>query len=45
MDFDLPEDHELLRRTVRDFATAEVAPVAEELDRTKSFCASSVTSG
>src|SRR3954463_972632 len=37
MDFDLPEDHELLRRTVRDFATAEVAPVAEELDRTKSF--------
>jgi short/branched chain acyl-CoA dehydrogenase len=37
MDFDLPDDHELLRRTVRDFATAEVAPVAEELDRTKSF--------
>src|SRR6188472_469510 len=37
MDFDLPEDHELLRRTVRDFATAEVAPVAEELDKTKSF--------
>src|SRR6187397_3577509 len=37
MDFDLPEDHELLRRTVRDFARNEVAPVAEELDRTKSF--------
>src|SRR3954452_9693595 len=37
MDFDLPDDHELLRRTVRDFAEAEVAPVAEELDRTKSF--------
>src|SRR5215216_2325505 len=37
MDFDLPDDHELLRRTVRDFAEAEVAPAAEELDRTKSF--------
>ena len=37
MDFDLPDDHELLRHTVRDFAEAEVAPVAEELDRTKRF--------
>src|SRR5215475_1221985 len=37
MDFDLSPDHELIRRTVREFATAEVAPVAEELDRTKSF--------
>jgi alkylation response protein AidB-like acyl-CoA dehydrogenase len=37
MDFDLPDDHELLRRTVREFAEGEVAPVAEELDRTKSF--------
>jgi short/branched chain acyl-CoA dehydrogenase len=37
MNFDLSDDHELLRRTVRDFAEAEVAPVAEELDRTKAF--------
>src|ERR1700756_5828036 len=37
MDFDLSPDHELIRRTVREFAQAEVAPVAEELDRTKSF--------
>ena len=37
MDFDLSPDHELIRRTVRDFATGEVAPVAEELDRTKAF--------
>ncbi|MEA2467353.1 MAG: hypothetical protein QOJ57_1479 [Thermoleophilaceae bacterium] len=37
MRFDLPDDHELLRRTVRDFAEQEVAPVAEELDRTKTF--------
>jgi alkylation response protein AidB-like acyl-CoA dehydrogenase len=36
MNLDLSDDHELLRRTVRDFAEAEVAPVAEELDRTKS---------
>ena len=33
MDFDLSDDHALLQRTVRDFAQAEVAPVAEELDR------------
>ena len=37
MDFDLSDDHRLLRNTVREFAAAEVAPVAEELDRTKSF--------
>ncbi len=37
MNFDLSDDHELIRRTVRDFAEGEVAPVAEELDRTKSF--------
>src|SRR3954464_5643161 len=35
--FDLDADPQLLQRTVREFATAEVAPVAEELDRTKSF--------
>jgi len=37
MDFDLSADHALIQSTVRDFARAEVAPVAEELDRTKSF--------
>jgi alkylation response protein AidB-like acyl-CoA dehydrogenase len=37
VDFDLSPDHELIRATVRDFAQGEVAPVAEELDRTKSF--------
>ena len=37
MDFDLSPDHELIRRTVRDFAEGEIAPVAEELDRTKAF--------
>jgi len=37
MNFDLSDDHRLIRSTVRDFAQGEVAPVAEELDRTKSF--------
>src|SRR3954453_4732814 len=37
MDFDLSTDHEMIRRTVRDFAEQEVAPVAEELDREKRF--------
>src|SRR4051812_7116585 len=35
--FDLDDDTQLLQRTVRDFAVGEVAPVAEDLDRTKSF--------
>jgi alkylation response protein AidB-like acyl-CoA dehydrogenase len=35
--FDLDDDTQLLQRTVREFAEGEVAPVAEELDRTKSF--------
>jgi short-chain 2-methylacyl-CoA dehydrogenase len=37
MDFELTDEQRLLRDTVRDFARHEVAPVAEELDRTKSF--------
>jgi alkylation response protein AidB-like acyl-CoA dehydrogenase len=37
MIFDLDDDTKLLQRTVREFAVEEVAPVAEELDRTKSF--------
>jgi short-chain 2-methylacyl-CoA dehydrogenase len=37
MDFELSPDHELIRRTVREFAEGEIAPVAEELDRTKAF--------
>src|SRR5215212_4230025 len=35
--FDLSDDHRLIQQTVRDFARNEVRPVAEELDRTKSF--------
>jgi short-chain 2-methylacyl-CoA dehydrogenase len=37
MDFDLSDDHQLIRRTVREFAEGEIAPVAEELDRDKRF--------
>ena len=37
MDFQLSDGQRLLRDTVREFARAEIAPVAEELDRTKSF--------
>jgi short-chain 2-methylacyl-CoA dehydrogenase len=35
--FDLPEEHEALRETVRDFAEREIAPVAAELDREHRF--------
>jgi short/branched chain acyl-CoA dehydrogenase len=37
MEFDLTDEQRLLRDTVREFARAEVAPVAEELDREKRF--------
>src|SRR5579875_794164 len=37
MDFELDDQTRLIRDTVREFAQAEVAPVAEELDRTKAF--------
>jgi alkylation response protein AidB-like acyl-CoA dehydrogenase len=37
VNFELSDEQRLLRDTVREFARQEVAPVAEELDRTKSF--------
>jgi alkylation response protein AidB-like acyl-CoA dehydrogenase len=37
MNLDLSEEHELVRRTVRDFATKRIAPVAEEHDREHRF--------
>jgi short/branched chain acyl-CoA dehydrogenase len=37
VNFDLSEEHELLRRTVREFAEDRIAPVAEELDREHRF--------
>jgi short/branched chain acyl-CoA dehydrogenase len=37
MDFGLSDEHEFLRRTVREFAAAEIAPRSEELDRSEAF--------
>ncbi|MDB5406455.1 MAG: acyl-CoA dehydrogenase [Rhodospirillales bacterium] len=37
LDFDLGPEIDLLRDTVRDFAAAEIAPLAAEIDRTDSF--------
>jgi alkylation response protein AidB-like acyl-CoA dehydrogenase len=37
MDFELSDEQRLLRDTVREFARAEIAPAAGELDRTKAF--------
>jgi short-chain 2-methylacyl-CoA dehydrogenase len=37
MDFSFDDETQLLQRTVREFARQEVAPVAAELDRTKTF--------
>jgi alkylation response protein AidB-like acyl-CoA dehydrogenase len=37
MNFDLTEEHELVRSTVRGFAEQRVAPVAEKLDREGRF--------
>ncbi|MHB9149651.1 MAG: acyl-CoA dehydrogenase family protein [Thermoleophilia bacterium] len=37
MDFDLSDDHKLIRATVREFAEKEIAPRAEEMDREAAF--------
>jgi short/branched chain acyl-CoA dehydrogenase len=37
MDLDLSQQHRLFRDTVREFAEGEIAPVAEELDRSSRF--------
>ncbi|MCL2419295.1 MAG: acyl-CoA dehydrogenase family protein [Conexibacteraceae bacterium] len=37
MDFEPTADQQLLRETVREFARAEIAPVAEQLDRDHEF--------
>ena len=37
MNYELSDEQELLRRTVRDFAESRVAPVAAELDREERF--------
>ena len=37
MDFELSEEHRMIRRMVREFAEKEIAPRAEEIDATDTF--------
>ncbi len=37
MNFDLTEEQELIRQTVRDFAEREIKPIAQELDEKETF--------
>ena len=37
MDFELTDEQELIREAVREFADAEVAPIAAEVDRDHRF--------
>lgn len=37
MNFDLSQEHELIRQTVREFAEREIKPVAQELDEKELF--------
>ncbi len=37
MDLDLPAEHQLLRDTIRDFMTTEVAPIIDEHERDRRF--------
>jgi alkylation response protein AidB-like acyl-CoA dehydrogenase len=37
MDFELPEEYQMIRKMVRDFAEKEIAPLAEEIDATDEF--------
>ncbi len=36
-DYSLPQEHTILRQTVREFAEVVIAPQAQELDRTETF--------
>ena len=44
MDFELTDEQQLIRDAVREFAEAEVAPIAAELDRDHRFPPSSCRS-
>jgi short-chain 2-methylacyl-CoA dehydrogenase len=37
MDFNLSQEHEMIRKTVRDFAEREIKPLAKELDEKAQF--------
>ena len=40
MDFSLSMEHEILRKSVRDFAENEIKPVARDLDEKEEFSVS-----
>ncbi len=42
MDFELPEELQMLQEAARDFAQAELAPLAKESDKTESFVAEQI---
>ncbi|MCK4265917.1 MAG: acyl-CoA dehydrogenase family protein, partial [Thermoplasmata archaeon] len=33
MDFDLTKEHEMLRRSIREFAEKEIKPIAAQIDQ------------
>jgi butyryl-CoA dehydrogenase len=37
MDFELTEEHKMLRKTIRDFATNKIKPIAQEIDKLDEF--------
>ena len=37
MDLRLSEEQEMIRKTVKELATKEIAPIAEEIDKTGRF--------
>jgi alkylation response protein AidB-like acyl-CoA dehydrogenase len=37
LNFDLAEEQEILRKSVRGFAEKEIAPLAQELDKKEEF--------
>jgi alkylation response protein AidB-like acyl-CoA dehydrogenase len=37
MDFELTEEQRIIQKTIRDFATTELAPIADELDEKEEF--------
>lgn len=37
MDFELTEQQRMLRKTVQDFTAKEIAPIAQEIDKSGEF--------
>ncbi|MHA1444752.1 MAG: acyl-CoA dehydrogenase family protein, partial [Candidatus Hodarchaeales archaeon] len=37
IDFSIPQEHQILRTTIRDFLTKEIQPIINEYDREQKF--------